>query len=312
MKNIMYKSKKIISCFIALLMFVLTLTSHSSMNANAVNSTKWYTIFDAQTGFSVGGYSLDANPLEDNSRDFIVVDDGRYSDNTIIGAVKIITNKGRSTGFIVDDHTIGTAAHCVFDITNGTLEDSKVVIEKILILDSDGNVDMTITDAYDVHIPNAYVSSNGSSSYDYAMITINTELGENYQCFNLGAMTDDMFDSDIAVFSTGFPGKVNGNTVNTGYIHNKYTDYGKIVSVQGETGDEVFYYDIGISGGNSGGPIYIKSMYGEHQYLTVIGIVSVATSSDGTTYLRGGGVRMTTNLLHFYKNNPNIAYIEEE
>ena len=32
------------------------------------------------------------------------------------------------------------------------------------------------------------------------------------------------------------------------------------------------------------------------------------STSDGTTYLRGGGVRMTTNLLHFYKNNPNIYW----
>lgn len=63
-----------------------------------------------------------------------------------------------------------------------------------------------------------------------------------------------------------------------------------------------------MTGGNSGGPVYVKTEYNGKEYAVVIGITTVATWGGDNIYNGGGGVRMTTNLLHFYKNNPNIAY----
>lgn len=316
MKSMALNIKRIVSFFIASVIFVLLVTAYSSGNASAINTSMSYTIFtafgDAEKGFEAGDYmgeyTLSANSVVDMSRDYVVVDDERQNDETVEGVVKIVTDDGLwGTGFIVGEHTIATNAHVVFDDYNGSFQNSGKGITNIYIFDENGNIKADITSAYDVHVPNAYISYDNNSAYDYAMVTVTDSLSD-YMCFNLGAMTDSIVGTDLAVYCTGFPQFVRGKTVNSTTYHNKYTDYGNIVSVTGETNEQVFYYDVDISGGNSGGPIYIKTQYQNEWYYTAIGITSVATTSDGVTFLRGGGIRMTTNLLHFYKNNPNIEY----
>lgn len=312
MKSSFILLKKYIASFISIIIFIFMLKVCYNVDVYAVNSSQTYTVFNAKTGLRVSSYTLDANPFKDNSR-YTVIDDKRYIDNSVIGAVKIVfTNGTMGSGFVIDEHTIGTAAHCVFNKDGGSSSNSKVSIRKILILDNHGNVIKTITNVSNTHVPSRFINlplnNPEYSYYDYAMITVSDDLTD-YMCFNLGVMMNSMVGTDLVAYCTGFPVKVNGKTVN-GYdnngneIHTKYTDYGNIQSAN----DYVFYYNIDASEGDSGCPIYIKTTYNGDIYYTIIGIHTVATSLDGEIYLRGGGIRMTTNLLHFYKNNPNINY----
>lgn len=61
-------------------------------------------------------------------------------------------------------------------------------------------------------------------------------------------------------------------------------------------------YDNDITPGDSGGPLYVAARFEGKIYYTVIGI-------NAKSVVRcNRAVRMTNDLLHFYKNNPNITY----
>lgn len=155
-----------------------------------------------------------------------------------------------------------------------------------------------------VHVPNNFWRSNqplyGGVS-DYALITVNIDLS-NYLVFNLGFPMDNIKDYNLEVYTTGFPGRVNEEIVNNTIIggpyakHAAYTSVGTIM----EMNSTKIVNDIYISGGNSGGPVYISSMYDGKIYYTVIGIVNGAHPDGNSTY------RITTDVLHFFKNNPNL------
>lgn len=300
-------------------------SSYASVGAASVNTLTGYTIFDATNGEMVGAYSLDANAVTDNSR-VIIGEDTRYGDDALSGVVKILTvfedstgtlNNSISTGFVVDSHTIATAAHCVFKRGSGDFQDSKVEIQKILILNNLGNVQLEITGMYDVHVPNGYISKSDTEckGYDYAMITVSEDL-TNYANFNLGIMTDGMISDSEKVYCTGFPrlveSTVNGETISTVQNdiyseHNKITGEGYIQSdIANEQPERRFRHNIDASDGNSGSPVYIESVIGTTTYHTVIGIHTYGNMRDSIN----GGVQMTTNMLHFYKNNPNIVWGE--
>lgn len=308
-------------------------SSYASVGAAAINTLKGYTIFDATDGKMVGSYYLDSNPLSTNSRG-VVGTDTRYGDNSLSGVVKIILKNqysgeyGFATGFVVDEHTIATAAHCVFHKNMGTLNDSKIKIEKILVLNNVGNVAQVLTGAYDVHVPNAYVTykdyaDKRNRAYDYAMITVSESL-TSYANFNLGIMTDGMMSDSETIYCTGFPEKVyntvNGvmehSTVNNIYdMHEKYTGAGTVMADDevvlvdvAPPPERTFYNNIDVGEGNSGGPVYVETEIGNTTYRTVIGILTGGSNNDGSEDGYNIATQMTTELLHFYKNNPNIAW----
>ncbi|MBQ8688630.1 MAG: trypsin-like peptidase domain-containing protein [Ruminococcus sp.] len=291
----------------------------------SINSDMGYTIFNA-SGAYVDEYTLVSNPVKDNSREIIGVDN-RYSDNALLGVVKIFTDYQVGTGFFVDAHTIATAAHCLFDYQNGTFSNSKVQISSICVYDESGNRIKTIRSAYNVHIPNNYITKckndstkNESYSYDYALITISEELGE-YANFNLGIATDNVINSSLPVYTTGFPSDKTG----------KQTCAGNIMSFECpcDRDDEMDYtrntvFDMDVMDGQSGSPVYTYMEYGGEKYYTVIGIAGhghtdyLRDENGQIVYGENGlaietatvnyGPRMTTELLHFYKNNPNIDW----
>lgn len=258
----------------------------------AVNSGMGYTIFDAATGAYASSYYLDANPIQDNSR-AVIGEDNRESDDTLSGVVKLYTNAGGlGTGFVVDAHTIATAAHCVFNKSTGSFNTTNASLNRIEIYDENGNVEKTITNMYEVHIPNAYISDvTNRHLYDYALITVTDDLSA-YADFNLGIATDGIIGSNAVVKVTGFPGDKNG----------KWTASGNIVTNSVFDYDRRLIYNADTKSGESGSPLYVRSEYGENGYNTVIGI--------HTSYIgfANCGVRMTTELLHFYKNNSNISW----
>lgn len=135
---------------------------------------------------------------------------------------------------------------------------------------------------------------------DYALLTVSEDLSDRYH-FNLGIpynMTSYPV-TDYNIYVTGFPQDLDSTT------RHMYTGTGNILANQSIEGS-VLGYNALTSGGNSGGPVYIKesydagSAYGE--YNTVIGI-AVAISGGNSFALT-----MTPIRLKFYLSNPYIAY----
>ncbi len=313
MKTNNYKFRKLVSFPISMAIFTLSITSYSSSEASAVNSSMAYTIFDASTGAYVSEYTLTANPVTDNSRAVIGDEDGRKGHDVLNGVVEI--NNG-VTGFVVDSHTIATAAHCVIT-DDGNFTNSDCPITSIKIYGTDGTLKLNITSAYDVHIPSVYISNRinnlDCSRYDYAMITVPYDLS-GYVNFNLGVPTDSIIGSSLPVYVTGYPDG----------LHDRMTAVGNIKYQSDYDCTRLLLHDVDATGGQSGSPLYTYSEYGGEDYYTVIGIHTGwngrwATDDNGNyiydangehviEYTSNRAIRMTTDLIHFYKNNPNIEY----
>lgn len=303
MRRLFSKVKKIVSICVACAVCILSLTAVPMMRASAVNTAQMYKVYNAQNGSYITSYTLLANPVKDNSK-VVIGTDNRVVDFSKNGVVKIVTNLGFGTGFVVDSHTIATAAHCVCSKNSENSTDYNISSGlKVLIFNQNGSIDKTITNLQQIHIPNNYANTYGfTNKFDYALITVSDDLSD-YANFNLGVMLDDFINSGKPVSITGFPGIVNNSVVNTTINHNMYTGVGYVITNQRDK-DRQLCVDCDSTGGNSGGPIYISTQYNNQVHYTVIGIITAENSNDNINI----GTRMTTELLHFYKNNPNISY----
>ena len=295
---------KIIAVMSAIVVFMVSMCTYSA-EANATNTSRYYLVYAAKVGStnSIRRYELSALADVNNARSVI---ENREIDWSKSGVVKLrMPTTYAGTGFVVDEHTIATAAHCVYTVETQTSK----AINDILLFDASGNVEMIVTPV-EMHVPELYVYGKGNreydARYDYALITVEEDLSD-YMCFNLGATLDNADEYDLDVKITGFPQKVtinnNDETVNNYLSHNMYTSEGTITDV---TEMQIVSYHY-TSPGNSGGPIYIEETRGSYTYCSVLGILSSGVSPDYVCT-----TRITTDLLHFYRNNPNLIYETEE
>ncbi|MDE6787999.1 MAG: serine protease [Ruminococcus sp.] len=213
-------------------------------------------------------------------------------DWTKSGVVEIDSPGG--TGFVVDEHTIATAAHCVYGKK----------INTIYLFDNNNKPSLTLNSStiVEYHVPLIYASSE-SADYDYALITVKEDLSD-YMCFNLGTVTD-IKNLKSAVSITGFPGEIvtGDGTKPVNYSvseHNMYTGNSHIYN----SSDKRLYYDVDTTSGNSGGPVYLTEIYNNKVYYTVIAI-HTKSGGDGNY---NSGTRITAELLKFFNGNPNLQY----
>lgn len=279
-KTNVLKFKKAVAVFMAMLLMMLSFSYTANNNSDAANSSRSYKVYHAATGHYLREYTLAPLNTSDNFRAVIGTDE-RVIDWTKSGVVKIMSDSYYlGSGFVVDEHTIATAAHCVYNES----------ISEILLFDTSGNIEKNII-PMEYHIPTRYVAN---SQFDYALITVKEDLSE-YICFELGVPLDSFVngETNATVSVTGFPQEYNDHT-----NHMKYSGNGKICSGgSGENG--LLYYNADTSGGNSGGPVYITESLNGKTYHTV-----VAVHTTGGNH----GVCMTTDLIHFYKANNNLRY----
>ncbi|MCM1505776.1 MAG: trypsin-like serine protease [Ruminococcus flavefaciens] len=281
--------KKITAVFIAMIIAVLSL-SYTGNRAEALNTSRKYYVYDAETGNRKSEYTLNPVSSINNSRS-VIGEDERVIDWTKSGVVKLMSpTYYLGSGFVVSDHVIATAAHCVYNKE----------IEEILLFDNNGNVTLNATPV-EYHVPYSYVNNN-SYIYDYALITVKEDLS-SYACFDLGVPLDSFANGKSVVSVSGFPQDIGktGETVvvNTKTEHMKYTGNG-IVS---DKNDSILFYKADTCGGNSGGPVYITESDNGKTYYTV-----VAVHTNGG-YDENSGIRITTDLIHFYtSNNTNINW----
>lgn len=302
----MRKAKKISAFFTAVILATASLCMpYSQVSAVNNNEAMVYNIYSNVRGGSLKThYTLDASPVLTSSKERKVLgDDTRQVDFSKNGVVKIITSEGGiGTGFIVDGNVIATAAHCVYSKGNASSYNCGLTIEKIIIFNTDGSTAKTITNnVKEIHLPQKYIDSGaGSNAYDYALITVGEDLSD-YAIFNLGIMQNDFVKkSTNKIYTTGFPGIVKGNEVNTGEKHNAYTGSGEVCTYQYFDYSRQFCFDNDVSGGDSGEPVYVKTTFDGETYYTVIGITTAEAENCNVAN------RISPTLLQFYKNNSNL------
>lgn len=294
--------KRTFSVFAAFLVLLMSVTLYSS-RSEAANTVVTYNVRNAITGEHLRNYTLYQLAESNNSRN-IIEENNKYVDWSKSGVVKLIFSyydyngnlkTGAGSGFVIDSHTIATAAHCVhgaFDM-------------KVLLFNSDGTISMEPTPV-EYHLPNNYADyEQNRDLIDYALITVKEDIS-SYACFNLGVPLDSIVTVNPTIKLTGFSGS-GENNYDT--LHTLYTSEGKISN---KTTDELLGYDTDAYFGDSGGPVYIEESRNTHSYNTVIAIHTLGYTDLYGNPTYNAGVRITTNIIHFYMNNPNLNWETEE
>lgn len=259
---------------------------HDVINQNTVEYKK----YNVQTRTYDNPYTLEpVYDISSISTCSVGVDD-REVDYSQSGVVRI--NYGFSnyytTGFVVGRHTILTAAHCI----NGAGIDPRPI--SITLFNNDG----TEFDTYDIqylHYPANYSDEFGTvldSGLDYGLITVNENLTSRKM--KLGVSRGNMTVTNPLLYVTGYP--VDNPVMENGH-YNMVTGEGYLSG--DKVSDKYLDYDIFTSGGQSGGPVYVKDS-------DCVPIV-VGIHRGGWGIVSKTGVRITTDILQFVYNNPNIT-----
>ena len=253
-----------------------------------------YRKYNAQTGASLGTYGLMPVPNISASNvntcsGGIVGTDDRVIDYSKSGVVKIQTNGATGTGFVVGNHTIVTAAHCLENASN----------VRYTLYNSDGTEKATYN-AVSYHMPQKYVSGVGGAEYDYAVITVAENLN-SYKCFNIGVCRDNLKTIDPDIYVTGYSGvyQADNPAYNQELKTKIVTGSGKLIkNPQGYImKPRAIHFSTDVVTGTSGGPVYVKDSNG---VMTVIGI---CTGEDTNCNF---GPRIDSNILHFIYNNEKL------
>lgn len=263
-----------------------------------------YFVYNAQTGVRqvYDGYYFLNDPNHSNDgiapASLDVWDDNNVVDWTKDGVVKVSTSHGYGTGFVIAPHVIATAAHVVMDNTSQSQNVNCYRNVKVELYDySSGNSvpNSRIVNGVEIHLPYLYTVTGGRSNpYDYALISVSEDLSD-YMQFDIGVALDGASysgNNQLSVYATGFPNIYNPN---------KCTSTGHLIECDFDNERQI-ESTCHIYSGNSGGPLYCIENYNGNTIYSVVGILSASTVHSGVY------TRMSTELIHFYKNNSNIHW----
>lgn len=282
--------KNIIACLMSSVILITASTSFSQ-NAGATLGSREYYRHDCSSSNnrSYTSYSLTFGSSTGSSR--TIIGDNNMVRDYDTSIVRLSTG---GTGFIIDEHTIATAAHCVYG--GGTFLDDLT----IMIVDSNNAIVKTISPTY-IHVPYQFTRSS-SSSYDYALISVAEDL-MGYGMFQLAVVRGNYISESGTVVVSGFP-----QEYPPGYLE---ADYGIRFQSSGSLSPEYtndnyrIGYNADTAGGDSGGPVYVNegiTINGTlYEYKSVIGI-----HTSGTSGSYNSGVRITDDILKFYYDNNHI------
>ncbi|MBQ8011748.1 MAG: trypsin-like peptidase domain-containing protein [Oscillospiraceae bacterium] len=271
-----------------------------SMQGNSEGGTRSrnYVVYDHNNEelLTDAGYTLTL-PERDNSistYDVIPPDTRKEYENS--GIVHFSFNGVHgATGFIVDDHTIATAAHCLRRQETGVYKQGL----EISLYGDDGNVLKTLSKSNCIiqsHMPSQYTGSVDYSPYDYALIVVSEDL-KDYEHFELGDVLEAADTTNAKVNVAGHVG--DDLFIATGAFK--------------EITDNRVFYDTDVDDGQSGSPVFVKTIYTVDTsiyYLTTVVAIHTRGISKSDISPYNNGVRMTSDVRAFYLNNPN-ATIEE-
>lgn len=252
-------------------------------------------------------YDYPDNRIEDDDTSVVKLSFAVYNEN---GTLVSYTG----TGFIVDTNIIATCAHCVYNRSSLNPDNTTgmfAINYTISIYDDDFSYPLATFSPVSVHIPKTYITSLSEperSSFEYALLYLGEDVNlSQYGVFDLGVANDDYLINEGDVKCSGFPQQVNGGLNPTGgrYISDGQMgmfDIQNSIYQYPASCDKRFHATTVNSGGDSGGPVYAVSEFGNSEYHTVIGICSggsydMPTATGSGTY----GVRITADLLRFYR-----------
>lgn len=269
--------------------------------------------------WNVSRYTLASTAL--NTASLLLDEDDRQLDtNAVSDDVRAIVSlkytgsdgvSAQGTGFIINDHVIATAAHCVLDY-----EDERIHSDlSITIFGNNGASMINMYHPTEVHVPFDYIRSNLYASpndrpicdYDYALIYVSEDLS-NYGKINMGLTTDYFNSTSTEIGVSGFPIQINGSPINP----NRYYGTGNIIPVGNLSNynSKFLYSDVYTSSGDSGGPMYIQYTSNGSTFRSAIGVFS-CVDDNNTPYDPSDdmskAVRITKPVLKFYTNNPRIG-----
>jgi glutamyl endopeptidase len=177
--------------------------------------------------------------------------------------IRFQTNDGRwwvGSGFFIGPKTILTAGHVIWD--DGI--ERKVPVSKIFISPARNGNSKPFGEVNPVNVVTSYAgfsSSDFATQNDYAIIHLDTALGNTTGYFGMGKWAKDSLGSTI--LATGkLPLPVSQMKLNVcGYPADKggdlqYSSYNQAFSFQ-QNGD-ILTYLVDTKGGQSGGPVWIK------------------------------------------------------
>ena len=281
--------KKVVSLMVSASLLTSCALSFNSFSASAKTVSNTYCYHDygaSATSYHLYRLSLDTLENSASTRSIYGDVDRRVPDPNNTAVVRLSVG---GTGFIVGDHTIATAAHCVYS-------EGKFLDTTAQIVDGNGNGIKQLTTKR-IHISNDTRLDN-ENELDYAMIEVEEDLS-SYGAFSLGIMMDDFRNksTNITMSVSGFPQR-------TGEEWGKrYVGKGRILAVKPTR----LEYDIDMSNGQSGGPIYREfTEYGE-TYKVAVGVNVAYSGSDGER-MANIGIRFTPTILQFYLNNTSKVY----
>jgi V8-like Glu-specific endopeptidase len=245
--------------------------------------------------------SVDAAP--DSMRAYIYGDD--RVDTGIDGVVRLSIPLGNGymqvgTGCIIDDHTIATCAHILYDPVNYASNNGYAPSVTVVFYDNTGATNGSTASGVEFHVPVDYINPTGENN-DYALVTVNTDLSA-YTHFDLGYAYDvNTTDfSALDIFVTGVASYLNSPPyhLKTGKGHSCLTHPSTDINLR---------YTADTDSGTSGGPVYMATRYtyGSNQYLSY---TLLAIHDGGTVDDSNYGRRIDSTLMQFYKGNSNISY----
>ena len=273
-----------ISKLISVLMVMLFIcTNFVCINTNAISTStnRQYRQFNAQTGSIYrSSYTISARPTRVYSTYSNVADDNLIRNTTESTTVLLKFKDGNGfhnlgTAFIVDEHTLMTCAHCLY---NSTQKKAVSAIYAFVYYNNDTRC--SVYPAIYSHVPIQYI--NGDSNYDYGILTFSDSF-EGFGAYELGVMTD-VSNANISVNVTGFPD--DGNYSGLGL---RYTSPCTVTS----TSDYMIHFSGKVYGGQSGSPLYTTTTYKNTKYNIVTGI----------TKTTGSATRITPDILAFVYQN---------
>ncbi|MDE7104729.1 MAG: S1 family peptidase, partial [Ruminococcus sp.] len=126
MKAVKNFSVRTVAVVVSFIVFIVSIMSFSRFTADAVYESRAYFKYEAQTGKRISGYYMLYAPENTASTYGLIGTDERVEDWSKSGVVKLlitevdgngnkISDKTCVTGFVIDKHTIATAAHCVYN-----------------------------------------------------------------------------------------------------------------------------------------------------------------------------------------------------
>ena len=271
-------------------------------NALPSPESREYYVCSPLTGYPNYNYTYslstpsNLNDLPDLPR-VIIGNDDRVKENGLDGVINVrYYGMNIGTAFVVDSHTLLTAAHVVYGKSN-------LQFKIFSNYNTVSNVQITPT-AY--HVPSLYVTGNNQEKYDYALVTVQEDLedytgyGYNHHSFinfDLGLMRNEL-PHTVDIYATGFGG--NHNNINPELAYVKSTGSGYLLDTPISERDYSIRFSTDIVGGDSGGPVYVKNQDGSK---TVIGISAYECPSGQYN----SGTRITSDILRFVYDNQNLS-----